>query len=64
MHSLLVPVRNQQEVEIYNPITLTPNMLTFPWQQVAGAYQYAIKVHNLYYYISIINYILEVEITN
>lgn len=43
VHSLLVPVRNQQEVEIYNPITLTPNMLTFPWQQVAGAYQYAIK---------------------
>ncbi|XP_069795905.1 nuclear pore membrane glycoprotein 210 isoform X2 [Narcine bancroftii] len=43
VHSLPVPVQNQQEVEIYNPITLTPNILTFPWQEVAGAYQYAIK---------------------
>ncbi|XP_072928260.1 nuclear pore membrane glycoprotein 210 [Hemitrygon akajei] len=43
VHSMAVPVRNQQEVEIYNPITLTPSILTFPWQQVAGAYQYVIK---------------------
>ncbi|XP_078065799.1 nuclear pore membrane glycoprotein 210 [Mustelus asterias] len=43
VHSLSVPVRNQQEVEIYNPIVLTPSILTFPWQQVAGTYQYAIK---------------------
>ncbi|XP_038668645.1 nuclear pore membrane glycoprotein 210 [Scyliorhinus canicula] len=43
VHSLPVPVRNQQEVEIYNPIVLTPSILTFPWQQMAGTYQYTIK---------------------
>ncbi|XP_043563927.1 nuclear pore membrane glycoprotein 210 [Chiloscyllium plagiosum] len=42
-YSLPVPVQNQQEVEIYNPIVLTPSILTFPWQQMAGTYQYAIK---------------------
>ncbi|XP_075689920.1 nuclear pore membrane glycoprotein 210 [Rhinoderma darwinii] len=38
------PVRNQQEVEIYAPITLSPKILTFPWQPKAGAYQYIIQV--------------------
>nr|XP_033781607.1 nuclear pore membrane glycoprotein 210 [Geotrypetes seraphini] len=45
VHMLPIPVRNQQEVEIYNPITLSPSMLTFPWQQKAGSYQYIIKAH-------------------
>uniref|UniRef100_A0A4W3I726 Nucleoporin 210 n=1 Tax=Callorhinchus milii TaxID=7868 RepID=A0A4W3I726_CALMI len=41
--TLPIPVQNQQEVELYNPIELTPRILSFPWQQMAGAYQYAIK---------------------
>ncbi|XP_028906828.1 nuclear pore membrane glycoprotein 210 [Ornithorhynchus anatinus] len=45
VHTLPVPVRNQQEVEIYVPITLSPSILTFPWQPKAGAYQYTIKAH-------------------
>uniref|UniRef100_A0A8B9HPV2 Nucleoporin 210 n=1 Tax=Astyanax mexicanus TaxID=7994 RepID=A0A8B9HPV2_ASTMX len=40
---LPVPVRNEQDVEIYNPIVLTPSILTFPWQPKEGAYQYTIK---------------------
>lgn len=40
---LPVPVRNEQDVEIYNPIILTPSILTFPWQPKEGAYQYTIK---------------------
>ncbi|KAM4721755.1 LOW QUALITY PROTEIN: nuclear pore membrane glycoprotein 210 [Rhinophrynus dorsalis] len=38
------PVRNQQEVDIYTPIKLTPSILTFPWQPKPGAYQYTIQV--------------------
>uniref|UniRef100_A0A7M4FRR3 Nucleoporin 210 n=1 Tax=Crocodylus porosus TaxID=8502 RepID=A0A7M4FRR3_CROPO len=38
-------LRNQQEVEIYVPIVLSPSILTFPWQPKAGAYQYTIKAH-------------------
>ncbi|XP_072454357.1 nuclear pore membrane glycoprotein 210 isoform X2 [Notamacropus eugenii] len=45
VHTLPVPVRNQQEVEIYVPITLSPSILTFPWQPKTGAYQYTIKAH-------------------
>uniref|UniRef100_A0A8C0JD59 Nucleoporin 210 n=1 Tax=Chelonoidis abingdonii TaxID=106734 RepID=A0A8C0JD59_CHEAB len=45
VHTLPVPVRNQQEVEIYVPIILSPSILTFPWQPKAGAYQYTIKAH-------------------
>uniref|UniRef100_A0AAY5EBC3 BIG2 domain-containing protein n=1 Tax=Electrophorus electricus TaxID=8005 RepID=A0AAY5EBC3_ELEEL len=30
-------VRNEQDVEIYNPIVLTPSVLTFPWQPKEGA---------------------------
>lgn len=44
VHTLRVPVWNQQEVEIHSPITLHPSILTFPWQPKAGAYQYTIKV--------------------
>ncbi|XP_047662919.1 nuclear pore membrane glycoprotein 210 isoform X2 [Tachysurus fulvidraco] len=43
-HTLPVPVRNEQDVEIYNPITLNPSNLTFPWQPKEGAYQYTIQV--------------------
>ncbi|ELR54201.1 Nuclear pore membrane glycoprotein 210, partial [Bos mutus] len=43
VHTLRVPVWNQQEVEIHSPITLHPSILTFPWQPKAGAYQYTIK---------------------
>ncbi|XP_053154975.1 nuclear pore membrane glycoprotein 210 [Hemicordylus capensis] len=45
VHTLPVPVANQQEVDIYVPITLSPSILTFPWQPKAGAYQYTIKAH-------------------
>ncbi|XP_069823220.1 nuclear pore membrane glycoprotein 210 [Dendropsophus ebraccatus] len=44
VHVLSNPVRNQQEVEIYTPISLSPKILTFPWQPKPGAYQYTIKV--------------------
>ncbi|XP_071984236.1 nuclear pore membrane glycoprotein 210 [Engystomops pustulosus] len=44
VHVLPNPVRNQQEVEIYLPITLSPKILTFPWQPKPGAYQYTIQV--------------------
>ncbi|KAM5147759.1 nuclear pore membrane glycoprotein 210 [Mantella aurantiaca] len=44
VHVLSNPVRNQQEVEIYTPITLSPKILTFPWQSKPGAYQYIIQV--------------------
>nr|XP_044610283.1 LOW QUALITY PROTEIN: nuclear pore membrane glycoprotein 210 [Equus asinus] len=43
VHTLQVPVWNQQEVEIHVPITLYPSILTFPWQPKTGAYQYTIK---------------------
>ncbi|XP_072576304.1 nuclear pore membrane glycoprotein 210 isoform X1 [Vulpes vulpes] len=45
VHTLQVPVWNQQEVEIHIPITLYPSILTFPWQPKTGAYQYTIKAH-------------------
>ncbi|XP_018095905.1 nuclear pore membrane glycoprotein 210 [Xenopus laevis] len=44
VHVLPNPIRNQQEVEIYTPITLSPKILTFPWQPKPGAYQYTIQV--------------------
>ncbi|XP_060036296.1 nuclear pore membrane glycoprotein 210 isoform X2 [Erinaceus europaeus] len=43
VHTLRVPIWNQQEVEIHVPITLHPNILTFPWQPKTGAYQYTIQ---------------------
>ncbi|XP_047462867.1 nuclear pore membrane glycoprotein 210 isoform X2 [Mugil cephalus] len=42
-HALANPVHNEQDVEIYNPIVLSPSILTFPWQPKVGAYQYTIK---------------------
>uniref|UniRef100_A0A663MMQ2 Nucleoporin 210 n=1 Tax=Athene cunicularia TaxID=194338 RepID=A0A663MMQ2_ATHCN len=45
VHTLPIPVRNQQDVEIYVPIVLSPSILTFPWQPKAGVYQYTIQVH-------------------
>uniref|UniRef100_A0A8D1VQ39 BIG2 domain-containing protein n=1 Tax=Sus scrofa TaxID=9823 RepID=A0A8D1VQ39_PIG len=45
VHTLRVPMWNQQEVEIHVPITLYPSILTFPWQPKTGAYQYTIKAH-------------------
>lgn len=44
VHTLSSPVHNEQDVEIYNPIVLSPSILTFPWQPKIGAYQYKIKV--------------------
>uniref|UniRef100_A0A667Z6W6 Nucleoporin 210 n=1 Tax=Myripristis murdjan TaxID=586833 RepID=A0A667Z6W6_9TELE len=43
IHALVNPVHNEQDVEIYNPIVLSPSILTFPWQPKVGAYQYTIK---------------------
>nr|XP_061802177.1 nuclear pore membrane glycoprotein 210-like [Nerophis lumbriciformis] len=43
VHPLTIPVHNEQDAEIYNPIVLTPSILTFPWQPKVGAYQYTIK---------------------
>uniref|UniRef100_A0A7N6BU54 BIG2 domain-containing protein n=1 Tax=Anabas testudineus TaxID=64144 RepID=A0A7N6BU54_ANATE len=43
VHALANPVHNEQDVEIFNPIVLSPSILTFPWQPKVGAYQYTIK---------------------
>nr|XP_041574619.1 nuclear pore membrane glycoprotein 210 isoform X6 [Taeniopygia guttata] len=43
VHTFPVPVRNQQDVEIYVPILLVPSILMFPWQPKAGVYQYTIQ---------------------
>ncbi|KAM9342143.1 nuclear pore membrane glycoprotein 210 isoform 2-T2 [Pholidichthys leucotaenia] len=43
VHTLANPIHNEQDVEAYNPIVLTPSILTFPWQPKVGAYQYTIK---------------------
>ncbi|XP_066469901.1 nuclear pore membrane glycoprotein 210 [Tiliqua scincoides] len=45
VHTLPVPILNQQEIDIYPPIALSPSILTFPWQPKTGAYQYTIKAH-------------------
>uniref|UniRef100_A0A4W6ESR0 Nucleoporin 210 n=1 Tax=Lates calcarifer TaxID=8187 RepID=A0A4W6ESR0_LATCA len=37
VHGLANPVHNEQDVEIYNPIILSPSILTFPWQPKVGA---------------------------
>ncbi|TRY98564.1 hypothetical protein DNTS_005269, partial [Danionella cerebrum] len=44
VHQLSVPVRNEQDLEIYDPIALAPAILSFPWQPAEGAYQYSIQV--------------------
>nr|XP_049609528.1 nuclear pore membrane glycoprotein 210 isoform X7 [Syngnathus scovelli] len=43
VHPLANPIHNEQDVEIYNPIVLSPSILTFPWQPKVGVYQYTIK---------------------
>ncbi|XP_041859658.1 nuclear pore membrane glycoprotein 210 isoform X2 [Melanotaenia boesemani] len=43
VHALANPVHNEQDVEIYDPIVLSPSILTFPWQPKVGVYQYTIK---------------------
>ncbi|KAM6977831.1 nuclear pore membrane glycoprotein 210 [Aplochiton taeniatus] len=43
IYTLTKPVHNEQDVEIYSPIVLSPSILTFPWQPKVGAYQYTIK---------------------
>uniref|UniRef100_A0A8C5CHL2 Nucleoporin 210 n=1 Tax=Gadus morhua TaxID=8049 RepID=A0A8C5CHL2_GADMO len=43
VHALVNPVHNEQDVEIYNPIVLSPRILTFPWQPKVGSYQYTIQ---------------------
>ncbi|KAL1021498.1 hypothetical protein UPYG_G00014030 [Umbra pygmaea] len=43
IHELSHPIHNEQDVEIYNPIVLSPSILTFPWQPKVGAYQYTIQ---------------------
>lgn len=58
VHTLSNPVHNDQDVEIYNPIVLSPSLLTFPWQPKIGAYQYKIKVSFLLSYQSIVLYLL------
>lgn len=50
VHTLSNPVHNEQDVEIYNPIVLSPSILTFPWQPKIGAYQYKIKVNDFFFY--------------
>lgn len=57
VHTLSNPVHNEQDVEIYNPIVLSPSILTFPWQPKIGAYQYKIKVSVLLLYKSIVLYL-------
>ena len=47
VHALANPVHNEQDVEIYNPIVLSPSILTFPWQPKVGSYQYTIQVISL-----------------
>ncbi|XP_054647663.1 nuclear pore membrane glycoprotein 210 isoform X2 [Dunckerocampus dactyliophorus] len=43
VYPLVTPIHNEQDVEIYKPIVLSPSILTFPWQPKVGAYQYTIK---------------------
>nr|XP_055065920.1 nuclear pore membrane glycoprotein 210-like isoform X1 [Misgurnus anguillicaudatus] len=41
---IVPPIRAQQKVEIYNPLTLQPSVIVFPWQPRDKLYQYSIKV--------------------
>ncbi|XP_051914463.1 nuclear pore membrane glycoprotein 210-like isoform X2 [Hippocampus zosterae] len=43
VHPLAKPVHNEHDVDIYQPIVLSPSILTFPWQPKVGPYQYTIK---------------------
>uniref|UniRef100_A0A8C4TG96 Nucleoporin 210 n=1 Tax=Erpetoichthys calabaricus TaxID=27687 RepID=A0A8C4TG96_ERPCA len=44
-HVFPTPVYKQQEVEIYDPIVLTPAVLAFPWQPKVGEYTYIINAN-------------------
>ncbi|XP_051914517.1 nuclear pore membrane glycoprotein 210-like [Hippocampus zosterae] len=43
VHPLANPVHNEQKVEIYQPIVLSPSILILPWQPNVGPHQYTIK---------------------
>ncbi|XP_038670312.1 nuclear pore membrane glycoprotein 210-like isoform X3 [Scyliorhinus canicula] len=42
--SLLIPITNQQEVMIYEPIILKPKILVFPWHPKPRSYRHLIQV--------------------
>ncbi|ROL47864.1 Nuclear pore membrane glycoprotein 210-like [Anabarilius grahami] len=42
--SVIPPIRVRQEVEIYNPLTLQPSVIVFPWQPHNKLYQHNIQV--------------------
>ena len=58
VHPLANPVHNEQDVEIYRPIVLSPSILTFPWQPKVGSYQYTIQVISRAHGVSVTNYSL------
>ncbi|XP_055766807.1 nuclear pore membrane glycoprotein 210-like [Salvelinus fontinalis] len=41
---LIPPIRAEQEVEIYEPLTLQPRLLVFPWQPEGQLYQHHFQV--------------------
>ncbi|XP_036436185.1 nuclear pore membrane glycoprotein 210-like [Colossoma macropomum] len=41
---LIPPIKVQQDVEIYEPLTLLPSLLVFPWQPRNEQYQYKLQV--------------------
>ncbi|KAK7157646.1 hypothetical protein R3I93_008974 [Phoxinus phoxinus] len=41
---VIPPIRVRQEVEIYNPLTLQPSVIVFPWQPHNQLYQHKIQV--------------------
>uniref|UniRef100_A0A4W5LYH6 NUP210 fourth Ig-like domain-containing protein n=1 Tax=Hucho hucho TaxID=62062 RepID=A0A4W5LYH6_9TELE len=41
---LIPPIRAEQEVEIYEPLTLQPRLLVFPWQPEGQLYQHHMQV--------------------
>ncbi|XP_067305787.1 nuclear pore membrane glycoprotein 210-like [Pseudorasbora parva] len=41
---VIPPIRVRQEVEIYNPLTLQPSVIVFPWQPHNKLYQHNIQV--------------------
>ncbi|XP_068506084.1 nuclear pore membrane glycoprotein 210-like [Syngnathus scovelli] len=43
VHPLANLIHNEKDVEMSNPIVLSPTILTFPWQPKVGVYQYTIK---------------------
>ncbi|XP_029593837.1 nuclear pore membrane glycoprotein 210 isoform X6 [Salmo trutta] len=41
---LIPPIRAEQEVEIYEPLTMQPRLLVFPWQPEGQLYQHHLQV--------------------